>query len=80
MSALFTQCTGDTIQTGTGKVDQARKFKCTTAARANYRHEGEGEMYVTQWDNFSTSKVGASLILILNTRMIKENLSCKALI
>ena len=27
MSALFT---GDTVQNGTGKVDPARKFKCTT--------------------------------------------------
>ena len=35
MSALFTQCPGDTVQTGTGKVDPARKFKCTTAARAD---------------------------------------------
>ena len=33
MSALFSQCPGDTVQTGTGKVDPARKFKCTTAAR-----------------------------------------------
>ena len=24
----------DTVQTGTGKVDSARKFKCTTAVRA----------------------------------------------
>ena len=32
MSALFTQWPGDTVQTGTGKVDPARKFKCTTAA------------------------------------------------
>ena len=32
MSALFTQCLGDTVQIGTGKVDPARKFKCTTAA------------------------------------------------
>ena len=31
---LFTQGPGGTVQTGTGKVDQARKFKCTTAARA----------------------------------------------
>ena len=23
-------CPGDTVQTGTGKVDPARKFKCTT--------------------------------------------------
>ena len=35
MSALFTQCPGDTVQTGTGKVDPARKFKCTTAARVD---------------------------------------------
>ena len=33
MSALLTQSPGDTVQTGTGKFDQARKFKCTTAAR-----------------------------------------------
>ena len=33
MSALFTQCPGDSVQTGTGKVDPARKFKSTTAAR-----------------------------------------------
>ena len=33
MSALITQCLGDTVQTGTRKVDPARKFKCTTAAR-----------------------------------------------
>jgi len=31
---IFTQCPGDTVQTGKGKVDPARKFKCTTAARA----------------------------------------------
>ena len=31
--ALFTQCPGDTVQTGPGKVDPVRKFKCTTAAR-----------------------------------------------
>ena len=30
---LFTQCPGDTVQTATGKVDSARKFKCTPAAR-----------------------------------------------
>ena len=33
MSALLTQSPGDTVQTGTGKVDPARKLKCTTAAR-----------------------------------------------
>ena len=32
-SAWFTLCPGDTLQTGTGKVDPARKFKCATAAR-----------------------------------------------
>jgi len=34
VSALFTQYPGDTVQTGTGKVDPALKFKCTMAARA----------------------------------------------
>ena len=34
MSALFTQCPGDTIQTGTGKIDPARILKCTKAACA----------------------------------------------
>ena len=33
MSALFIQYPSDTLQTGTDKVDPARKFKCTTAAR-----------------------------------------------
>ena len=33
MSALSTQCPGNTVQTGTGNVDPARKFKCTTTAR-----------------------------------------------
>ena len=33
VSAIFTQCPVDTVRTGTGKVDPARKFKCTTAAR-----------------------------------------------
>jgi len=33
VSALFKQCPGDTVQTGSGKVDPAQKFKCTTAAR-----------------------------------------------
>ena len=30
---IYTQCPGDTVQTGTGKVDPARKFKCTTTVR-----------------------------------------------
>jgi len=33
VSASFTQCPGGTVQTGTGKVDPARKCKCTAAAR-----------------------------------------------
>ena len=33
VSALITQSPGDTVQTGTGKADPARKLKCTTAAR-----------------------------------------------
>ena len=33
MSALFTQCPGDTVQTGTRKVDPARKLKYNMAAR-----------------------------------------------
>jgi len=33
VSALFTQSPGDTVQTGPEKVDPARKFKCTSAAR-----------------------------------------------
>jgi len=39
VSALFTQCPGDTVQTGTGKVDPARKFKCTTEARGQVIHD-----------------------------------------
>jgi len=33
MSAVFTQYSDDAVKTGTGKVEPARKFKCTTAAR-----------------------------------------------
>ena len=33
MSAFLTQIQGDTVQTGTRKVDPTRKIKCTTAAR-----------------------------------------------
>ena len=40
VSALFTRCPGDTVQTGTGKVDSARKFKYTTAACAYNRNIG----------------------------------------
>ena len=36
MSALLTQCPCFTVQTGTGKVDPARKLKCTTVARGMY--------------------------------------------
>ena len=34
MSALLIQCPGDTVQTGTGKVDPARKIKCTRVISA----------------------------------------------
>ena len=34
---LLTQSPGDKVQTETGKVDPARKFKCTTAARVQSR-------------------------------------------
>jgi len=36
VSALFTLCSGDTVQTGTGMVDPAWEFKCTTAASIIY--------------------------------------------
>ena len=39
MSALLTQSPGDTVQILYGKVDPARKFKCTTAARVYFDHE-----------------------------------------
>ena len=33
VSAFLIQSPGDTVQTGTGKVDPVRKFKCTMASR-----------------------------------------------
>ena len=33
-----------TVQTGTGKVDPARKFKCTTAAREHLPNKCEDTM------------------------------------
>ena len=47
---MLTHCPGDTVQTGTGKVDPARKFKCTTAAH-EYEHE---DIYII---TFSQTKV-----------------------
>jgi len=44
VSVFFTQCPGDTAQTGTGKVDPARKFKCTTAARKGLKGKVESKM------------------------------------
>ena len=32
VEGILIQSLGDTVQTGTGKVDPARKFKCTSAA------------------------------------------------
>jgi len=32
VSAVFSQCLGDTVQTGARKVDPAWKLKCTTTA------------------------------------------------
>ena len=43
MFALLTR-PGDTIQTGTGKVNPARKFKCTTAARELYTISSDEKM------------------------------------
>ena len=45
VSALLTQCPGDAVQTGTRKVDQARKFKFSTAAR-----DPMSGRYSTNWD------------------------------
>jgi len=41
VSAFFTQCSGDTVQTGTGKVDPAQKFKCTTSTAAREQNFSE---------------------------------------
>ena len=40
MSALLTLSPGDTVKTGTGKVDPARKLKGTTAARDSHDFSG----------------------------------------
>ena len=55
MSALFTQCPGDTVQTGTGKVDPARKFKCTTVARDLMLALPENELFMGNGSFYTTS-------------------------
>ena len=45
MSALLTQSLYGTVQTGTGKVDLARKLKCATAAR----------VLVGRWNGFKNN-------------------------
>ena len=53
MSALLTQSPGDTVQTGTEKVDPA-KFKCTTAARGILeRHVGRGWVICRRWTSYA---------------------------
>ena len=50
MSALYTQCPGNTVQTGTRKVDLARKFKCTTAARGTENLTGLGVHWIKKYN------------------------------
>jgi len=46
-----------TVQTGTGKVDPARKFKCTTAARGIYKYQNKQKLKTeTQLDYFHLRK------------------------
>ena len=68
LSALFTQCPGDTVQTWTGQLDPARKFKCTAAARVyyltaridvvKYSHSNQCNFWKARWINsiFSYNK------------------------
>ena len=41
MSALLTQSLCDTVQTGTGKFDPSRKFKCTRAHLLLFRNQNQ---------------------------------------
>jgi len=70
VSALFTQCPGDTVQTGTGKVDPTRKFKCTTAALelGVQLSVNSGLFYVPDWQSNSKSKQYST-----NTDFIRQN-------
>jgi len=53
VSALFTQCPGDTVQTGTGKNDPARKFKCTTAVRVvDIKSSQKLKLSYTAWPDY----------------------------
>ena len=69
MPALFSQCPGDAVQTGTGKVDLARIFKCTKAARNFTRfttvpfnprtdHRGQRTMYVSLQNGGQIAETG----------------------
>ena len=59
----------DTVQTGTGRVDPARKFKCTTAARIYTTYQGRGPSGETFGRSFrkrsDNSVISNSKILIM---------------
>ena len=84
MSALVTQCLGDTVQTRTGKVGPARKFKYTMAARVccvsliggvlNVNVFHLNSMYVRKTDSSAKSKnktISVFFVKLLKTVQIQ---------
>jgi len=65
VSALYTQCPGNTVQSGTGKVDPAQKYKCTTAARVYGK---------TLLIFFNVSKMCSSIYIAFNFRKGRLNM------
>ena len=83
VSALLTQCPGDTVQTKTGKVDPAQKFKCTTATRdksylvTNDLSSAQAPFLLHLWHRFVWSSHFRGLLLTGNLgiypKMYPEN-------
>ena len=78
MFALLTQSPSDTVQTGTGKVDSARKFKYTTAAREVKTYKNMRK--VTPFSGMQTITVNWSFhkptVVILTLDRGKGNMKC----
>ena len=82
MSALFTRCQGYTVQTRTGKVDPARKFKCTRAVRgicvilSDLLFKEGHPWFTTVPFNPLTDRRGQRCICLLNVFWKDVNLGC----
>ena len=71
---FLTQCPCGTVQTGTGKVDPARKLKCTTAAlESGYPVRGRPSTYCAT--NVAWEECRTRLVSLIHNCVVLEALS-----